>query len=188
MADLPSWLNPFDVLIVLALLAGVVFGFVRGLVRMLLSLLVLYLAAVAAMTLYTPLGNWLRTVASLPLSLSQSLSFLFILVLISAAINVALRRTYKHTELPGVRQIDQLGGMIVGFFVSVVWIGLSILIIAYFLRASAGNEAPIQQIVIGFFRRSALIPVFYRILPVILVTLRPWMPKGLPPEIFTFRL
>jgi membrane protein required for colicin V production len=187
-ADLTSWLNPFDVLIVLALLAGVALGFVRGLVRMILSLLVLYLAAVAAMTLYTSLGNWLRVVAGLPLSLSQSLSFLVILILISAAINFVLRRTYKHTELPGVRQIDQLGGMIVGFFLSVVWIGLSILIIAFFLRASLGQEAPIQQTVIGYFRRSSLIPVFYRVLPVILATLRPWMPKGLPPEIFTFRL
>ena len=188
MANVPSWLNPFDVLIVLALLAGVALGFVRGLVRMVLSLVVLYFAAVAAITLYTPLGSWLRTIAGLPVFLSQGLSFLFILIVLSSAINLLLRRTYKDTELPGVRQIDQLGGMVVGFFLSVVWIGFSILIIAFFLRSALGHEAPYQQVVLAYFRRSTLIPIFYRALPVMMATLRPWMPKGLPPEILTFRL
>jgi len=187
-ATVTSWLNPFDVLIILALLAGVALGFVRGLVRMALSLLVLYLAAVAAMTLYTPLGNWLRYVARLPVSISQGLSFLFILALVSVAINFVLRRTYKDTELPGVRQVDQLGGMIIGFFLSVVWIGFSILVIAYFLGASLGQEVGFQRVMIAYFRQSSLIPIFYRILPVTLATLQPWMPKGLPPDIFTFRL
>lgn len=188
MAEVTSWLNPFDVLIVFALLASVVLGFVRGLVRMALSLVVLYLAAVVAITLYAPLGNWIRTIAQTPVFISQGLSFLFILILLSSAINFVLRRTYKDTELPGVRQIDQLGGMVVGFFLGVVWIGFGILVIAFFLRASAGHEAPFQAAVTGYFRRSALIPIFYRVLPVILATFRPWMPKGLPPEILTFRL
>ena len=188
MAAVTSWLNPFDVLIVLALLAGVALGFVRGLVRMALSLLVLYLAAVAAMTLYVPLGQWLRYVARLPMSISQGLSFLFILALVSFAINFILRRTYKDTELPGVRHLDQLGGMVIGFFLSVVWIGFSLLIIAFFLGASLGQGADLQQVMVGYFRQSSLIPIFYRILPVTLATLRPWMPKGLPPDIFTFRL
>lgn len=188
MASLTSWLNPFDVLIVVALLAVVAFGFVRGLVRMALSLLVLYLAAVAAMTLYVPASRWLRFVTQLPQSISQGLSFFLILVLVSAAINFVLRRTYKETELPGVRQIDQLGGMVIGFVLGVIWIGLSILVLAFFLRTPLGHEAGVQQVMVGYFRRSSLIPVFYRVLPVAVATLRPWMPKGLPPEIFTFRL
>jgi uncharacterized membrane protein required for colicin V production len=188
MADMFSWLNPFDVLIVVALLACVALGFVRGLVRMALSLVVLYLAAVVAITFYAPLGNWIRTIAQTPVFLSQGLSFLSILVLLSSAINFVLRRTYKDTDLPGVRQIDQLGGMVIGFFLGVVWIGFAILIIAFFLRSSVGQAAPFQQAVSGYFRRSILIPIFYRVLPLILATLRPWMPKGLPPEILTFRL
>ncbi len=188
MANLASWLNPFDVLIVFALLAGVVLGFARGLVRMALSLVVLYLAAVVAITLYAPLGRWVRTVAQTPVFLSQGLSFLFILILLSAAVNFVLRRTYKDTELPGVRQVDQLGGMVVGFFLGVVWIGFCILIIAFFLRTTPGHDTSFQQTVTDYFRRSALIPIFYRVLPVLMASLRPWMPKGLPPEILTFRL
>lgn len=188
MANVTSWLNPFDVLIVFALLASVALGFVRGLVRMILSLVVLYIAAVAAMTAYVPVGNWLRTIIGLPLSISHALSFLFVLALVSTAVNVVLRRTYKHTELPGIRQVDQLGGMIVGFFVGVVWIGFALLVIAFFLGASLGRDAGAQLAMVTYFRRSTLIPIFYRILPVTVAILRPWMPRGLPPEIFTFRL
>jgi membrane protein required for colicin V production len=187
MANLISWLNPFDVLIVFGLIAGVAMGFIRGLVRMVLSLVVLYIAAVAAMTAYIPAGRWLRIIFGLPLSISQGLSFVFVLLLVSAAINVVLRRTYKHTELPGVRHLDQLGGMIVGFFVGVVWIVFAIVIIAYFLGASLAQEASVQQVMLTYFRRSAFVPIFYRVLPVTLATLRPWVPRGLP-EIFTFRL
>ena len=188
MASVISWLNPFDVLIVFGLLASVALGFVRGLVRMGLSLVVLYLAAVAAILLYTPLARFIRTVANTPVFLSQGLSFLFILIVLTTALNFMLRRTYKDTELPGVRQIDQLGGMVIGLFVGVIWIGFAIVIIAFFLRSAVGQEAPFQASVVGFFRRSYLIPIFYRVLPVMVASLRPWMPKGLPPEIFTFRL
>jgi hypothetical protein len=41
---------------------------------------------------------------------------------------------------------------------------------------------------ISLFRGSALIPIFYRFLPIALASLRPWMPKGLPPDIFAVRL
>ncbi len=55
--SLPSWLNPLDILIGFALLAGVAWGFVRGLVRMALNLLILYIATVLAMTFYPTVGQ-----------------------------------------------------------------------------------------------------------------------------------
>jgi uncharacterized membrane protein required for colicin V production len=187
MGFLPAWLNPFDVLIVLGLLIGVILGFTRGLVRMAMSLLVLYVAAVLAMTFYGYLGSWIRYLFGMPLSICQGAGFLLILVLVSAIINFVLRRTYKDTELPGVRQVDQLGGMAIGFFVTSFWIGFSILVLAYFLGAP-GVESRFHTNMLAYFRTSGLIPVFYKFLPIALASLRPWMPKGLPPGIFTFRL
>ncbi|HSJ57996.1 MAG TPA: CvpA family protein [Anaerolineae bacterium] len=180
-------INPFDVVIILALAAGLVYGFVRGLVRMVLSLLVLYIAAVLALTFHVGLGNWIYYAFLLPRQISLGAAFLFILILASAIINFILSRTYKETELPGVRQIDQLGGLIVGFVLTSFWIGFAILVLGFFLNASIqAGETPSGLIL--FFRRSTMVSMFYRFVPVVLATLRPWMPRGLPPEIFTTRL
>jgi hypothetical protein len=41
---------------------------------------------------------------------------------------------------------------------------------------------------ISYFQDSNLIPIFYQFIPIAVATLKPWMPKGLPPDLFTFRL
>lgn len=188
MEFLPTWLNPFDVLIAFALLGGVALGFVRGLVRMALSLVVLYIAAVLATVAYIPFGSWIRYVFGMPTSICQGIAFLLLLVITSVLLNFVLRRTYKETELPGVRQIDQLGGLVIGFFLTSFWIGFGILVLAFFLGAPVQAQAGFHQSLLSYFRNSSLIPIFYRFLPVAIATLKPWLPKGLPPQIFTFRL
>jgi uncharacterized membrane protein required for colicin V production len=188
MGVLPSWLNPFDVLIIFALLGGAAWGFVRGLVRMALSLLVFYVAAVLAMTLYVTVGRWIGYMSGMPQTLSQGVGFLLILALTTIVFNFVLRRTYRDTELPGIRQIDQLGGMVIGFFLATIWIGFTILVLAFMLGTPVTEDDSLRLKLIAYFQSSNLIPIFYRFLPVALATLRPWMPKGLPPEIFTFRL
>ena len=109
MSFLPSWLNPFDFVIVLALVGGVALGFVRGLVRMALSLVVLYVAAALAMVFHPQLGRLINQMSGLPLAAAQALAFLIILAAVSILLNFLLRRTYRETELPGLRQVDQLG-------------------------------------------------------------------------------
>lgn len=190
MGFLPSWLNPLDVIIGFALLAGVAWGFIRGLVRMILSLVVLYVATILAMTFYDELGGWFGYVTGYNLSDSanETIAFLFILIVTAVLMTFVLSRTYKDTELPGVRQIDQLGGLVVGFFLTAIWIGLAIIALAFVLKAPVEGAGAFRQNVMNYFRTSNLIPIFYRFLPVAFATLKPWMPKGQQPEIFTFRL
>lgn len=186
---MPIWLNPFDVLIVFALLVGTALGFVRGLVRMALNLLVLYIAIVVAMTFYVPAGQFIRRLTSgaLPQTLCELIAFVLILILITSLSGFVLRRTYKDTELPGIRQIDQLGGMIIGFILTCTWIGLAIVALSFVLGATDLAVSTLRENLVLFFHTSLLIPIFYNLLPVVLVALRPWMPKGLPPEIFSIR-
>ena len=188
MGFLPTWLNPWDVLITFALVGGAALGFVRGLIRTVLGLLVLYVAAVLAMTFYTDGGSWIRYLVGLPRFISEGLAFLLILVLTAVLLTFVLNKTYKDTELPGIRQIDQLGGMVVGFFSTAIWIGLVLLAITFVLRAETLRAEGWWQNISAYYRASHLIPVFYTFLPVAVATLRPWMPRGLPPQIFTFRL
>lgn len=187
MGFLPSWLNPYDVLFTAALLGGAAWGFIRGLVRMAISLVVLYIAAVLAMTFYDNLGKLISYMSGFPIYISEAIAFLLILAVIVIAFNAILRRTYRDTELPGIRQIDQLGGMIIGFFIACIWIGFAILVLAFVLGTPVTEESSFRTNLIGYFQGSNLIPVFYQLLPVLLATLQPWMPKGLAPEIFTIR-
>ncbi len=188
MGFLPSWLNPFDFVIALALVGGVALGFIRGLVRMALSLAVLYVAAALATAFHPRVGAWISSMSRLPLSVAQGLGFLLILAIVAILLNFLLHRAYRDTELPGLRQVDQLGGMVIGFFVAVVWIGLSLLVLAFMLSAPTTETGGIRLGMIGYFQSSNLIPIFYQFLPIALAALRPWMPKGLPPDLFTFRL
>ena len=184
MGIIPSWLNPYDVMIVFALALGAAFGFVRGLVRAALALVVLYVAVVLGMTLYVPMGKYGNLMLGVPISASQGLSFLLVLVLVSALLNFLLRRAYKDTELPGLRQVDQLAGMVIGFFIACIWIGFSILVIAFILGAPGVDPSGLRLNMLEFFQTSNLIPIFYKFLPVALATLKPWMPQGIPPRLF----
>jgi uncharacterized membrane protein required for colicin V production len=188
--SLPSWLNPIDILIGFTLLAGIAWGFVRGLVRMAINLLILYIATVLAMTFYPTVGRWIGYIVGNNLGSAsiEVAAFVLILALTTAILSFIVGRTYKDTELPGVRQIDQLGGMLIGFIVISTWIGLAIVALAFVLSATDTASSGLRDNLVMFFRSSRLIPIFYRLLPIVLATLRPWMPKGLPPEILSFRL
>jgi len=188
MSFLPSWLNPWDFVIVLALVGGVALGFVRGLVRMALSLVVLYVAAALALVFHMQLGRLINQMSGLPLAVAQGLAFLLILAVVAILLNFLLRRAYRDTELPGLRQIDQLGGMAIGFVLTIIWIGLSLLVLAFMLSTPVTADDTFRQSMVYYFQSSNLIPIFYKFLPIALATLRPWMPKGLPPDLFTFRL
>ncbi len=183
---LPAWLNPFDVVITFALLAGIAYGFTKGLVRMALGLLVLYVATVLAMTLYIPVGGWIRylTSGALPATSSQSIAFGLILILFYALTTFVLGRTYRDTALPGIRQFDQIGGMVLGFLLTCFWIGLSLIAISFVLYATDIARSALRENMLMFFRTSHLVPIFIRLYPIFMFTIRPWMPKGLAPDIF----
>jgi uncharacterized membrane protein required for colicin V production len=180
---MPGWLNPFDVFIIIGVLLGAAVGFVRGLVRMALSVAVLYVTTVLGVLLYRPMGEWINNGFGVPLTTSLSLSFVLIVILGFVIISAMLRRVYKETELPGIRRIDQLGGLIIGFFVGCLWIGLGVLVLNFLLTATAAQTTAAPRNVFLYFRQSALIPIFYDFLRIALVTLKPWMPKGIPPEL-----
>ena len=117
-------------------------------------------------------------------AIDEALAFLLILLLFTLVVNFALNRAYKDTALPGLRQIDQLGGMVLGSVLVSVWVGLAILALAFVLAATSETSSGFWHTLSYYFTRSTLIPIFYRFLPLAYATLRPWMPKGLPPDIF----
>jgi uncharacterized membrane protein required for colicin V production len=187
---MPSWLNPFDILIAFALIGGVIWGFTHGLVRMALSLLVLYLAVVLAMSFYVQVGKWIVYLSgeSLPQAAAELTGFLFILILTTTVVTFALNRAFKDTELPAIRQIDQLGGLVLGFVLAATWISLVLVGLVFVLSTPGVGSDAFRANVLGYMRSSLLVPIFSDVWPILLATLKPWMPKGQLPAIFTFRL
>jgi uncharacterized membrane protein required for colicin V production len=190
MGFLPTWLNPFDVLIAFTLLVGIALGFIRGLVRMALSLLVLYVATIMAMNFYVLLGGWIHYLSGYVLAdpTSEVIAFLFILIAVAVGLSFLLKHTYKDTEWPGIRQVDQLGGLVLGFFLTSLWIGMALIGVAFVLGTPGAGSDSFRQNLILQFHSSRLIPIFYEFLPVAFATLKPWIPRGQLPDIFTFRL
>jgi uncharacterized membrane protein required for colicin V production len=188
MGFLPSWLNPFDFLIGFAMLAGIALGFVRGLLRTAFAVVVLYVAAVLAMTFYIPLGHFIRRIlTTMSQSVTEAIAFLFILVASAALLQFLLSRTYRDTEWPGIRQIDQLGGLVFGFLVTALWIGMALVGINFVLGTPTPGAEAARGGLVYYYRTSSLVPVFYRFLPLAFATLKPWVPKGQLPDIFSLR-
>jgi len=187
---MPSWLNPFDILIVFALIGGVIWGFTQGLVRMALSLVVLYLAVVLAMSFYEQVGQWILYLSGqgLPQEGAELIAFLFILILTTTVVNFALGRAFKDTELPAIRQIDQLGGLVLGFLLGATWISIALVGLVYVMNTPGFGSDAFRANVLGYMRSSLLVPVFGDVWPIMVATLKPWMPKGELPAIFSFRL
>jgi uncharacterized membrane protein required for colicin V production len=188
MQFLPSWLNPFDVLIALAMLAGVALGFVRGMLRMVFAVVVIYVATVLAMTFYVPLGKFIgRILTGASKTSTEAIAFILILIVAAVILHFLLSRTYRNTEWPGLRQIDQLGGLVFGFLVTTLWIGLALVGISFILGTPAPGTEVARGNLIYYYRTSVLIPIFYQFLPVAFATLKPWVPKGKLPDIFSLR-
>jgi uncharacterized membrane protein required for colicin V production len=188
MGFLPSWLNPFDFLIGFAMLGGIALGFIRGLLRMAFAVVILYIATILAMTFYIPLGGFIRRMLpALSKTSTEAIAFLFILILSAVLLQFLFSRTYKETEWPGVRQIDQLGGLVFGFLVTTLWISMAIIGINFVLGTSTPGAEATRSSLVYYFRNSALIPIFYRFLPIAFATLKPWVPKGQLPDIFAIR-
>lgn len=188
MGFLPTWLNPFDVLIALAMIGGVALGFVRGLLRMAFSVLILYVATVVAMTFYIQLGEFMRRIlASLSESVTEGTAFILILAAVAVLLHVLLGRTYKDLQWPAVQQIDQLGGMVFGFVATTLWIGLALIAIDYLLGTYTPGMEGTRQTMRAYFHNSLLIPIYYKFLPIAFATLRPWVPRGRLPDIFALK-
>jgi uncharacterized membrane protein required for colicin V production len=188
MSKVLAWINPFDVFIILGVMAGVILGFFRGLIRMALNLAILYVATVLAMFLYVPFGKFIYRIWGMPKIANEAMAFIIILLIVTAILNVLLRRTYKDTALPGVRQIDQLGGMVLGFLFATLWAGLLLVIMAYALTLVDAEAPGWIQRVVSSFNSSSLVPIFYNFLPFVLVFLKPWMPRYQMPDIFVLGL
>jgi uncharacterized membrane protein required for colicin V production len=140
-----------------------------------MNIAALYIATLLAMQFHLPLGKWMSELTATSLRTTRAFAFLLILVITDILLSFLARCAYKDTRLPFLGNLDQVGGLLIGFASTCAWISLAIPLL------SGIPWLPFRASLYEAMRASALVPLFDNLLPLILATLRPWLPGGIPP-------
>jgi uncharacterized membrane protein required for colicin V production len=184
-AALIPWL---DILLILIFIGLVALGFWQGLLREIWFLLSLYLSAILA-SLY---GDFLAGLIGARVqevgpegstaSASSALGFFVVFAVGVIVLFAILASLFAHVRLrASLLWLDKVGGIILGLITAFVLTSFA----AYVLYALLGGAGPYQEYAFfGILRNqrltSPLLRAFLASRPVILATIRPWLPGGLP--------
>ena len=194
-------MNYIDYMLILILLIGAGYGAAKGPVRQLTGLVSIWLGLIVSLWLYKPfsariLGGVFKSASPLVL---DSFSFIVLLIIFTAIAQGVFIFTTKAPEekrKKGKKDLNEmldkvdkglnfsilnaLGGMVIGFFVTAVWLSIFLAIIRYFLSAGGvGSGAFSVQL-----SHAALLPWFSLLLNWVYISIKLFIPKQLP-AIFT---
>lgn len=166
-----SRLSPIDLFIVVCLAAGVFAGFTQGLIRYALNGLVVIIAFILASQLKGPMFEVLGFWEAFTPQLREQIIFLVLFIGLVVGGWFIVRAFYRRTRLPIAKQLDEIGGAVLGLlFAALSIVFLLVVMDSFFTRASdaevAGTgwlggfyRAMDQSVLVEFFR-STLIPTF----------------------------
>lgn len=175
--ELASRLSWIDLVIIAILAAGVFAGFTQGLIRYLLNAIAVVVAFVLASQLKGPihdlLGFWTAfTPAGRELLIFVTLFFGFVI-----AGWFVIRAFYQRTRLPVARQLDELGGAVLGLLFAALVLSLHLVVYDSFFRAGAQGggwvaayyDALNGSLIVAFFRET--------LIPAVGFLARPFVPE-----------
>jgi uncharacterized membrane protein required for colicin V production len=162
-------LGPIDLFVVAWLAAGVFVGFTQGMIRYALNIVVVIAAFIIAGQLRGPfndaLGGW--DLFSPPLRLQ--IVFLILFVGLTVGGWFLVRAFWRGTRLPIAKQVDELGGAVLGLLFAALSLVMTLVVMDTFFKtapdAAINAAGPLtavyhaldSSVLIGFFR-TTLIP------------------------------
>ncbi len=164
-------LTPIDLFIVLSLAGGVFAGFTGGMIRYALNGIVVVLAFIIASQLRAPLFDLLSFWDAFTPPLREQILFLVLFVGLVIGGFFLVRLFYRRTRLPIVRQLDELGGAVLGLLFAALSIVFTLIVMDSFFTtasdAAVAGAGPLKwlyetmnaSILVQFFR-DTLIPTF----------------------------
>ncbi len=162
-------LGPIDLVIVASLALGVFAGFTQGFVRYLLNIVAVIVAFIVAAQLRDPVFQVLGFWEAFTPELRREIVFLVLFIGLAVGGWFLVRILSKGTRLPIAKQLDELGGAVLGLLFAALSIVLTLVVMDSFFKSapdaavnSAGPLASIYQafngsVLVDFFR-STLIP------------------------------
>jgi uncharacterized membrane protein required for colicin V production len=168
-----SWM---DLVIILVLAIGVFAGFTQGTIVYGLNVLALLVAFVVAAQLKGPVLDLLAFWGAFTPEGRELLIFVVLFLSLSITAWLVIYAAYRRTRLPIVKQIDELGGAILGLLYVALFISLHLVVLdSYYLAGGervgwlAGYyEAFDSSLIVQFFRES--------VIPVAGFVIRPFVP------------
>ena len=161
--DFLSNLSPMDLFIVIVLAAGVFAGFTQGLIRYAINAVVVLVAFVLAAQLKGPLYNVLGFWNAFTPGLREQILFLLLFVGLVVGGWFIVRAMYRRTRLPIARQLDELGGAILGLLFAVLAITFLVVVMDSFFKTAPDAEIAGSGFLKGFYdamNDSALVQIF----------------------------
>jgi len=174
-------LGPIDVLVVGILAAGVFAGFTQGLIRYALNILVVLAAFVIAGQLRDPLYNVLSFWNAFTPELRQQLIFLVLFIGLSIGGWFIVRTFWRGTRMPIARQLDELGGAILGLLFAALSIVMLMVVMDSFFKTAPDAATTGSGPLYGFYNamNNSVLVEFFRntLLPTIGQVVRPLVPS-----------
>ena len=179
--DFLTKLGPIDLVIVAALAAGVFAGFMGGMVRYALNIVVVIVAFIIAGLLRDPfdsiLGGWNVFGPELRLQL------VFLILFIGLTIGgwFLVRIFWRGTRLPIAKQLDEIGGAVLGLVFAALSIVMLLVVMDTFFRTAPDAEVNTAGPLTGIYQAmdSSVLVDFFRatLIPTLGQAARPFVPS-----------
>ncbi|HEY7451616.1 MAG TPA: CvpA family protein [Candidatus Limnocylindria bacterium] len=169
-----------DLVVLVTLAGGVLAGFQQGLLRYILNCVVVLVAFILASQLKGPIADTLSGVWNMGTPEQQELWIYIFLMAVGVIGGFFLVRTfYRQTRLPIVRQLDEIGGAIVGVLFVALTYSFSLVVLDSFFDV-VGDAADIATMLapIYDFMNSSVILSWFRewLVPIAGFIVRPFVP------------
>ena len=174
-------LGPIDLFIVASLAVGVFAGFTQGMIRYALNIVVVIAAFIVAGQLRRPFDDVLGFWDALPPPLRAQVVFLVLFLGLTVAGWFIVRILWRGTRLPIAKQLDELGGAVLGLLFAALSIVMTLLVMDTFFRTApdaAINAAGPLTAVYHALDSSVLVDFFRTaLIPTIVQVARPFVPS-----------
>jgi uncharacterized membrane protein required for colicin V production len=169
--DFLSRLSPVDLFVVIVLAAGVFAGFTQGIIRYALNAVVVVVAFVIASQLRVPMFDLLSFWRAFTPDIRLQVIFLVMFVSLVVAGWFTVRAFYRRTRLPVVKQLDEIGGAVLGLLFAALTIAFLMIVMDSFFKVTSQSEvesagplyalynAMDHSVLVDLFRNT-LIPTF----------------------------
>jgi uncharacterized membrane protein required for colicin V production len=117
-------MNELDLILLFVILLGLSIGLRRGFIRVLISIVGIYFAVAVAGYLYDTMGRVLSDAFGLGSVMTFNFSYLVILIVVTAVVEIVSRVTFEDTRLPRLGRVDNLLGGMVGIGYGALWASL----------------------------------------------------------------
>jgi uncharacterized membrane protein required for colicin V production len=181
--DFLTKLTPIDLFVVAALAAGVFAGFMQGLVRYALNIVVVIVAFILAGLLRDPFDNILGGWNVFGPELRLQLVFLILFLGFTIAGWFIVRIFWRGTRLPIAKQLDEIGGAVLGFVFAALSIVMTLVVMDTFFRTAPDAAVNSAGVLKGFYDAldSSVLVDFFRatLIPTLGQAARPFVPSDI---------